>query len=491
VGAMAARLRSGLRGMARTVGRAAPFVLGVMLACAPAASTPATPVGRPVLPELAREKRELIHPCRIDGPEHAAASAEVARIDAAIGALPVDGDLTTIIEALSQLGKSPCFDIGGRFTFDEGEDERPDSALSLRDSWGAGKEFIESYLNLAGAPGADGTRLWIRPRFRRTWSRESAAGDPRRPLLCSVLDTACIDSTSAFRLRAEGWLELDAERARLARGGDALRTRSCRDGLEGLPPDARLGAWLDCLESERDEHLTLPLVGPGRPQQGWLLLSGRRGHYEFCDEVRAYDLTSGAAYDVGSCSHLSLGSGGVVNQRATDSARTLQTRFGSIPPLALQEALWFLLVAPELRPSANSFGISVPRGTRPVRYVSANSQAISMEPVCTSSGDTSISWKYVLHGAVAASGELTWPGCDWNPRNKYAVQLVRVAESMFEPGCPGAPAPEVLTQIDLELVPDGVDVDAASARQASDQIAEVWKRLGRSGSDCTKRSRPR
>jgi hypothetical protein len=55
--------------------------------------------------------------------------------------------------------ESPRFDIGGRLTFDEGEDERPDSALSLRDVWGAGKEFIESYLTLARAPGVNGTRL--------------------------------------------------------------------------------------------------------------------------------------------------------------------------------------------------------------------------------------------------------------------------------------------------------------------------------------------
>ena len=179
-------------------------MLSVMLACAPGASAPATTRAQPVLPEPQREDRELIHPCRIDGPEHAAATAEVARIDAAIGTLAVDGDPTPIVEAIGELGKSPCFDIGGRLSFDEGEDERPDSALSLRDLWGAGKEFIEGYLNLARPPGADAHRLWTRPRSRRTWSRESAAGDARRPLLCSVLDTACIESTSPFRLRAEG-----------------------------------------------------------------------------------------------------------------------------------------------------------------------------------------------------------------------------------------------------------------------------------------------
>jgi hypothetical protein len=459
-------------------------MLAVTLACVPGASAPTTAGARPVVPEPQREERELIHPCRIDGPEHAAASADVARIDAAIGALAVDGDPTPILGAISELGKSSCFDIGGRLSFDEGEDERPDSALSLRDFWGAGKEFIDGYLNLARSPGANATRLWTRPRSRRTWSRESAAGDARRPLLCSVLDTACIESTRAFRLRAEGWLALDAERSRLARGGEAIRTGSCRDRLEHVVPDARLGVWLDCLESERAEELALPLVGAGRPERGWLLLSGRRGHYEFCDEVRAYDLASGAAYSVGSCSHLSLESGGFVDQRATDSARSIQTRFGFIPPLALEEALWFLLVAPELRPYANSFGMALPEGIRRVRYVSADGEGISLEAVCMSSADTGISWKYVLHGAVADSGALTWPGCGWNPQNRYAVQLVRVAEAMFEPGCPGAPAPEVLTQVELALAPDSLDVDAASARQASDQIAGVWKRIGHSGPDC-------
>jgi len=473
--------------MARTVGRAALCVLGIMLACVPRASAPAAAGARPGVPEPPREERELIHPCRIDGPEYAAASAEVARIDAAIGALAVDGDASPILEAIGALGESSCFDIGGRLSFDDAADERPDSALSLRDFWGAGKEFIEGYLNLARSPGADGARLWTRPRPRRTWSRESAADDARRPLLCSVLDTACRESTRAFRLRAEGWLALDAERSRLARGGEATRTGSCRDGLEGVVPDGRLGVWLDCLESERDEELALPLVGAGRPERGWLLLSGRRGHHVFCDEVRAYDLASGAAYSVGSCSHLALESGGFVDRRATDSARSVQTSSGFIPPLALQEALWFLIVAPELRPHAESFGMAVPDGTRPVRYASAG-EGISLEGIeaCMSSGDTGIAWKYVLDGAVAASGELTWPGCGWDPRNRYAVQLVRVAEAMFAPGCPGAPPPEVLNQVELALAPDGLDVDAASARRASDQVAGVWKRMGNSGPGCAR-----
>jgi hypothetical protein len=125
-----------------------------------------------------------------------------------------------------------------------------------------------------------------------------------------------------------------------------------------------------------------------------------------------------------------------------------------------------------------------------VRYASADSKGISMEAICSSSADTGISWKYVLDGAVAASGALTWPGCGWDPQNRYAVQLLRVAEAMFEPGCPGAPPPEVLSQIQLDLAPDGPDVDAASARQASDQVATAWKRIGRSGPDCTRPSAP-
>jgi hypothetical protein len=53
------------------------------------------------------------------------------------------------------------------------------------------------------------------------------------------------------------------------------------------------------------------------------------------------------------------------------------------------------------------------------------------------------------------------------------------------------PAPEPgMNQIDLGLAPDGLDVDAASARQASDQVAAVWKRIGFSGQDCAGPSAP-
>lgn len=43
------------------------------------------------------------------------------------------------------------------------------------------------------------------------------------------------------------------------------------------------------------------------PSHGWFILRGRRGHYRFSDEVRAYDLATGAAYVARSEAALALG----------------------------------------------------------------------------------------------------------------------------------------------------------------------------------------
>ncbi len=54
------------------------------------------------------------------------------------------------------------------------------------------------------------------------------------------------------------------------------------------------------------KRIALPLGDVKAPDTGWLVIAGRRGHYEFCDTVRAYDLETGAAFIDDNCSELTL-----------------------------------------------------------------------------------------------------------------------------------------------------------------------------------------
>jgi hypothetical protein len=52
-----------------------------------------------------------------------------------------------------------------------------------------------------------------------------------------------------------------------------------------------------------------------------IVIRGRRGHYDFCDELGAYDMETGAAYVAKSCSGLHLRTDGSVDFEGTNAAR--------------------------------------------------------------------------------------------------------------------------------------------------------------------------
>ena len=96
------------------------------------------------------------------------------------------------------------------------------------------------------------------------------------------------------------------------------------------------------------------------------MIRGRRGHYEFCDELGVYDLETGAAYLAKSCSALHLRPGGRVNFEATNAARKAVVEAGRVNVANLREAVWMILLAPQAEEvflSADYFPI--PKGVVP------------------------------------------------------------------------------------------------------------------------------
>ena len=89
-----------------------------------------------------------------------------------------------------------------------------------------------------------------------------------------------------------------------------------------------------------------PLGSSRAPDRGWVVFEGRRGHYDFCDEFRAYDLATGTAYFAGDCSALVVKKGGDVDHAATDARRKVRTHSGRVSVDNLREAVWIALLAP-------------------------------------------------------------------------------------------------------------------------------------------------
>lgn len=111
------------------------------------------------------------------------------------------------------------------------------------------------------------------------------------------------------------------------------------DGSAGYDqPPSTFQAWLTCVavRAPRALHYS-PDVTLRAPERGWVLLRGRRGHYQYTDEQHAYDLATGAAY---------------ITRRhgilfgATDTR--VESRVGRVPVHALRQLAFALISRPAL-----------------------------------------------------------------------------------------------------------------------------------------------
>ena len=129
--------------------------------------------------------------------------------------------------------------------------------------------------------------------------------------------------------------------------GTGVTSRECAEKASSSSVEERYQTWRDCIERQRPQTVALPLGEFKAPTAGWIVISGRRGHYDFCDTTRAYNLATGAAFISDSCSGLALRGDGTVDVGATNSARAERTNAGRVPVENLREAVWMMLVRDE------------------------------------------------------------------------------------------------------------------------------------------------
>lgn len=406
-------------------------------------------------------------PCPQSTPEWAAAQERLLALDARMGSLPDEEDSRPVVEALRELLKSRCFEMSREEDSALMEDEPP-PALSLKAWWReGGRTWVESYLEL-GKPGV--RAVVLPPAVRPVLVRETAKPDHRlASLLCSAADRGCAKQMETWTSQVEVAFARERERQ-----GESSRlaekiSQTCEESARKRPARWRYTAWRQCHRNS-DSHAPQPVVVRMRaPEDGWLVIRGRRGHHSFCDEVRAYHLGTGTAWVSQSCSELALYEDkerlGEVNVKATDEARRAEVAVGTVSLEQLREVARAVLLAdePMAHGRAAATSVPVPEGYRiewRERKSGLSSVGLGGGAGWFTSGQTRLNWAWFPPGrAEPLSGELTWPDSA-QPAEDHADRLIREMEETFKSGCPTRAVPLLL--LDFTKAPGVNRLDAPS-----------------------------
>jgi HEAT repeat protein len=384
--------------------------------------------------------------CRTKGTPEATRSREALEaLDQRIQTLKSDEDLRQAIADLLSLLSSRCFGLAA----EQGTPPEFEHLLSLQTWWETGGQaWLASYIDRPRLGRVDDLREHVvfPPSPRKVLTLDIDADHALAPFLCTLADESCGRET-------EGW----AERARDAFAAAVVRDRvreedafpvnnqslaaRCEAEVRKNGASPEYAKWMECLAQHRVPDWALPLGNFRAPDRGWLVIRGRRGHYEFCDELGVYDVETGAAYVARSCSGLHLRQDGSVNFEATNATRKAAVEAGRLDVANLREAVWMILLASQAEEvflSADYFPI--PKGMVPTPPDS-DAGGHAFGSMWGNSGQTELSWSWLLaDGQLLASGTLTWPVSYAAPES-HAADLLRIAELGMRSECPPAKLP--------------------------------------------------
>ncbi|MBX3187028.1 MAG: hypothetical protein KF819_08440 [Labilithrix sp.] len=400
---------------------AAPARSIAAVTCVTGAPAQIAPVALP--PEaLSTDDDDVIRPCLPGTPEHTAARSAFEALSARIDDLAGDGDPKPVKAELEALLETPCF----RLSAGDPHDGLPlSSAMSLKAWWNdGGRGWVEHYLELARA-----RQVVVPPTPRRALTSMGTAKHALAPLLCPPGEAgACGRETTGWALRADRALDRRA-RALFAE----TREASCAREAATAEPKDRYDGYRACLEGVAPRRAALPLGRFKAPKDGWLVIAGpqsRRG----CEEIRAYDLVTGAAWTVSRC-----------NASSHALAAGVTTTSGRLDVAPLREAAWMIMLSSlaETRVRTRSESYEVPKEI-PIQRPLLSVRGFGSSGGCGFGGHLRAwSWMRERGGSVSGqvSGVLRWPsGCD--DAEDHAAELLEIAEGAIEPGCaPAAPPP--------------------------------------------------
>jgi hypothetical protein len=424
--------------------------------------------------------------CVAANPAHQRAATSLTRLDERIEGLTSADPTAKVEHELHALLKSECFVAAA----ETARVPKPDSSESLKQWWrDGGRHWLASYLELPrlGTISELTSHIVVPPDTRQTLYLDSHRDHPLQSLLCARTDASCGAATRGWRLRADG--HFASHRAlRRSEGapfderpasGTSVTSRECAEKASTTSIDGRYQTWRDCIESQRPKTVALPLGEFKAPTAGWIIISGRRGHYDFCDTTRAYDLATGAAFISDSCSGLALRRDGSVDVGATNGARVERTTAGRVPVQNLREAVWMMLFhgeAAALQLTAEYYPL--PAGFIPQVTVREGQGDQSGDMMMVSTAQTSLTWRWIPPAGAAFVGQLTWPD-SFDAAEDHAVSLLSVAEAGLAEGCAAerAPSPTLLSSARARHLNDVSPESLEDLREDFRKALDKWKTL--------------
>lgn len=397
------------------------------LAGHPASAAPPQPAGAEAESDAdERAKVEGPRPCEPDSDAYRAAEAALDDLDARLTALGPKDDPGPVNDELEALLSHECLALApAPWSF-----QPADSVEILQQFWGdGGHKWLRNSLKLLTT-----RKLTFSPSVRATLTLESRAGHPlAAELPCPSDDADCGRETAGWRRRADRALREFVPRALRRRDEDQFSKESCVERALEVAPGERFAAARDCFDVLRKHSAALPLGRTRALDRGWLLVRGLRGHASFCNEVRLYDLASGAVYFAQSC--------GRPASNADGPTHWDEFSRGFVPVDNLREAVWMMVMSPETQEHVYPRGASfvVPDGIELVGRDLRGGYGMSRS---TSSAQSQLAWSLMIDGEARASGELTWPTDYDRAAQAHAVELLAIAEAGFVSGCPRVEPPQ-------------------------------------------------
>jgi hypothetical protein len=426
-------------------------VLAALLVAAPAAAQPSPP--------------ERVERCRANDPRAAVAADAILAFGEALRTSRPDAQVQSLEASFQALLALDCLRPVSRETLNGPVFA---SVAGVIEWWNAGgREWLESYLQLpmiTVEPRGEVPHVVFPPDERRVIPSDrlaAVAGLGR--LLCPENDASCGAETRGWLARAERAYAAH-ERAEEQRPGARVRADAiarCAASSRAGSRDARFIRWLRCVSAEQPQVWAFPLGSFRAPRTGWLVVRGRRGHYRFCDEVRAYDLATGSAYVAQSCSGLALRSDGTVDQASTDRARNDAALAGSVPADNLRELLLMLLLDPvSVRLARDAFHVPIPPGMSTTWVDRAGDlSGTGHGSAWGTSAQTQLAWSWIDGDDLLAEGTLTWPS-SYRAPEAHAAELLSVVDDGFAAGCPAVGPPPSLGGGRGRV--SGIDADAST-----------------------------
>ncbi len=387
--------------------------------------------------------------------------------------------LPAALAELREIWKSPCLAHVARF-FAPPEPANDDE---LRRLFNQGlRDALLGALDANARTGhADRPKLVVPPALPS--QLDAHARRSLEPWLCPPADTACGGRAASYIARAEASFD-NAEREqryfRLSRtsGNDICSGAQDTRWYNGRIKPTPFESWANCVIAEAGwTHRYAPLRYRA-PERGWLVLRGRRGHYSFADEVRAYDLETGAAYVARSESELVLADISV-DHDAVDAQRKPEAFAARAVPDQVRELAFVLVTMAAVTPARSETHVErLPKGvartlTPPEQWSAVPVPAGPVE--WSTSAQTEIAFTLVEDGKVRAQGEFTWPD-SWKAAEDHAGDLVEVLEAGLERGCAPTPLPRGIASGTPGRV-SPIDADPNRQRDVFHELAQTLEKL--------------